>query len=280
MILTNDVIVHMLSMLGVVKDIGNAAMVCTKFRDAANDNDALWKEIAIRRYGERVTIATARIYDNNFKQMIKDDNIRGAMPTLQGVWKSSWKYNTPDGQRFYCCLVTSIKLDRLRNKVLIFLDARGERDLRSPRTSGIWIRETSNNDNVQQHLTSLIDNRRLSADVRIHNPDNVTLLNYRSYSFPQRRGCHKGVLEIDAWLFTIPGSYHFCYANAIPDKYRGLFPDYDECMLFELKQGQTLMDVLSSSFTLNEETPFDGDTPQTEQERWAEHLYTPGSHLI
>lgn len=115
-----------------IRDVAKAALVSKQFCDAVKE-DSLWQEFAERRYGSHVTSATKHLYDT-YKEMMQDDNRRGALPTLRGTWESRWKYNNshrfPD--RFYCCTIVGIQWHRPSNKLLLYLDARGERDLSSP----------------------------------------------------------------------------------------------------------------------------------------------------
>ena len=47
--------------------------------------------------------------------------------------------------------------------------------------------------------------------------------------------------------------------------------DYEECPLFKLEEGETLMDIFTS-FSLENESPFSSDTDAGWEERWLPHL--------
>ncbi|KAL7574201.1 hypothetical protein ACA910_014876 [Epithemia clementina (nom. ined.)] len=277
-LLSDNLLVLVLLTVGDPKDIHAASLVSKRFHHVANLEE-LWKELAVRRYGIRITETSAALYGNDYKQMVTDDNIRGAMPCRFGLWKSAWINNTGrPGDPFYCCLITGMKLDRMRQKLLIYLDARGSGDLRLPETSGIWIRNLSD---YRERLQSILPRKlppRPNADgsynmhiiVNVnHNVTSLKFVSLLSSSSPQISGGRfKGYLEVDQSLFSRAGSYLFCYANAIPN----YLCDYGECTLFTLAEGgQTLMDIFTK-FCFADETPFDSDSPKLENERWEPHL--------
>ncbi|CAB9498626.1 expressed unknown protein [Seminavis robusta] len=250
--LPQGLVVAVLSQLG-PKDIGKAAAVSRKLEAAAND-ESLWETLARRYYGSRVARSTRSMY-GSYKDMVRDDNRRGALPTLHGLWKSPCHNNSPTS--FYCCLVVCIKWHRPSNMLWLYLDARGESDLRHPGTSALWFRELGTNKNVP-----LLGARNAFAGT----PSNV-----QQYDFVPdpnavgRNDRFKGVLQIDASLFSRAGSYEFCYANAI------LHRDYQECSLFTVDREQDLMDVFTS-FSLENESPFASETEAAWNERWRPHL--------
>jgi Potato inhibitor I family/F-box domain len=261
-------LVNVLSLLG-IPDIGAAARVSKQFSCAAND-ESLWEKLAVRRYGSRVAHATRSLYDS-YKLMMQDDNRLGALPTLQGgLWKSTaWRHN--DSRHFYCCLIVCIKWHRASNKILLYLDARGESDLRRPQTSGIWLREPESNNIVQ-----LEDRIRPNANGAVYIGDllGIPRHNVREYEFVRdpadapRNGRYKGVLQIEAHIFSRAGSYQFCYANANPS----VFKDYSECTLFTLADEKNALMAAFDSFSLESDYPFAADTVTSWNERWAPHL--------
>jgi hypothetical protein len=246
---------------------------------AAND-ESLWEMLAVRRYGSRIAHATQSLYDS-YKLMIQDDNRLGALPTLQGLWKSSWRHN--DSQHFYCCLIVCIKWHRPSNEILLYLDARGELDLRRPETSGIWLREPDSNNVVQ-----LEDRIHPNEDGSGYMDDlfGIPYHNVREYEFvmdpsdaqtrPGHNGHYKGVLQIDAHIFSRAGSYQFCFANANPS----IFRDYNECTLFTLADEENALMDAFDSFSLESESPFAGDTVTSWNERWAPHLTPDASKNV
>ena len=152
--LPQDVLVVILSQLE-IEDIGHAGRVSKTMHTAAND-ESLWEILAIRRFGSHVALSTRYLY-NTYQEMVLDDNRSGAMPTLNGLWKCPWRYNNRTS-RFYCCLVVCIKWHRPSNNLWLYIDARGESDLRRPGTSGIWLRDlgTNNRLTLEDRLTDRI----------------------------------------------------------------------------------------------------------------------------
>lgn len=267
--LPKDVLVAVLSKLG-PQEIG-APMEVSKALSAAAKDESLWEIFAVRRFGVKVSQATRSLY-GSYREMVMDDNQRGALPTLHGLWKSQWHYNSTN--RFYCCLIVCIKWHRPSNQLWLYLDARGESDLRRPETSGVWLRELGTNRTVQ-----LEDRVRPNPDGSFQMGDIMGIpRNVRPYEFlpdpssgrNPRSDRLKGILKIDANLFSRPGSYQFCFANAAPRLER----DYQECTLFTLGTNETLMDAFDS-FSLEADSPFARDTETAWKERWAPHL--PGA---
>lgn len=256
MILSSEIIVHILSILGTPQEICKASLISSTFRDAANQQ-GLWEELANRRYGPRVASATKHLYHHSFKLMMQDDNRLGALPSLHGLWNSDWRHNGLNGMH-YRCLITCIKWNRANHKILLYLDARGESDLRSPRKSGIWIRDpsTSATETLEQRNLPPRPNADGSYFInQLTNPFNVTKYEYISLLPKQVQGHYQGMLVLDEALFSSHGSYQFCYANPTPNFQR----DYDECHLFTIESGQSLMDIFSS-FSLEVDSPFDAAT--------------------
>lgn len=73
--------------------------------------------------------------------MVRDDNVLRAVPTLTlgpedgGTLPCPWRKNTP--AYFFLCLLVELKFHREDNELRLYLDARGERDLRHPEDSSI-----------------------------------------------------------------------------------------------------------------------------------------------
>jgi hypothetical protein len=267
--LSREVLVGVLSVLGNPQDIGKAAMTSQQFAQAAAE-PALWKELAEHRYGSHVVKGSLHLYQGNYRRMVLDDNRQGALPTLSGTWASAWRHNSQ--HTFYCCLVTGVKWHRVSNRVWIYLDARGEADLRHPNKSGIWLRNPSTG--TAQVLEQRVLPPRPNPDgsYYLRDIEMNSLMNVREYDFVSlpgvtSRGHFQGALLVDAGLFRLPGAYEFCYANATPHVGR----DYDSCTLFTIEPGQSLKDVFPA-FSLEQETPFALETPTMRQERWRPYL--------
>ena len=276
--LSNDLLIRIFSTLS-TKDVGATACAYKKFNDVINndDSEALWVELAVRRYGERVAHSTKSLYNNSFRLMMKDDNCLGALPTLKGTWTCPWRFNHVG--RFYCCYITCLKLDRPANKLDVYLEARGESDLRSPQTSGVWIRDpvtgaakqTPGTASETHRQVVRTQNRDGSVSFVLHSPGNEFVScqedqdqreeeRNRFGAIPAGNGQYryKGVLRIDAGRFSA-GSYRFCYANSNPSFDR----DYDETELFTIQTDQSLIDVFTT-FTLKSDSTFnDNSNPQS-----------------
>jgi Potato inhibitor I family len=211
--------------------------------------------------------------------MVIDGNCRGALPTLNGLWKCPWRHNRPGGS-FYCCLIICIKWHRPSNRLWLYLDVRGESDLRSPGTSGVWFREGGGTNNVVELEDRIITNQNGTVFLTdlMGIPQHV-----RQYAFfPEDAGAahrndrFKGVLEIDANLFSrTGGTYEFCYANAA----HRVVCDFETCALFTLEHGQTLIDAFPT-FSLESESPFASDTDAVWNERWAPHLIASAANNL
>lgn len=258
-------------------DIGRAAAVCRAVREAtADDSSTVWKELAERKYGTRIVQATIELYDANYRAMLQDDNQRGALPTLYRMlvnegdiegdvcWACPYTRNRPN--YYFCCLIACIKYDCRNDNLLLYIDARGEPDLRRPETSGLW----RNQRPLRQEDTQVV--QPLGA-------------HFEFQSYPHHHdlplGHYKGVLTIDAAevMNAGPGTIRFCYANRAR-----FFCDYRKVSLFEILPGQTSWKQVFAAaatatggdgtvrkvvYTLPTESPFDGDTEQVERARWA-----------
>lgn len=118
--------------------MAECSLVRQYFYHAASEPE-IWREMAIRKYGERVAEATIPLYQGNWKDMVADHNMRGAFPTIILDKPLFGFYKLNNTRRFYCCMVKGLQWNRCDKILRLHLDARGETDLRHPRDS--FIRE-------------------------------------------------------------------------------------------------------------------------------------------
>lgn len=265
--LPKEILFHVFSILGSVKDIEACAGVSRLFRAVANE-PALWKELADRKYSARVSEATVHLYgdDASYKAMMKDDNARGAFPTLHKVLKCAYRYNRSN--YFFCCLITCIKWNRGDKKIRLYIDARGESDLREPWTSWVFKKR----DPYSHHRR----HRGQRALPEMFNPlqdGEETRCRYQSLlSAESLPGHYKGFLVVDEDFFDEAATYEFCYANR-----NNGFADYQRVELFKIKEGGSLADVFTTQdgteYTLANESPFQNDDQEgVERQRWQPHV--------
>lgn len=236
------------------QDIGNGAQVNKQFHSAASESDIVWKAVAHGIYGEELAESTLCEYNGNWKEMVKDDNRLGACPTLYNIETCAWKSNGIATARFgaahYYCTISCVKWDRRKKIVRVYIDVRGEADLRAPLQSGIRL----GSDNG----CSQIDNRGWD---------------FVSEAKDERPGHYKGYIIYNESSFEPPfsdsGKCTFCYANTM----QGDWADYETVKLFSFSPGNKLRD-----FFKNEEgcfeyssfrSPYADDTELKEVERWS-----------
>jgi hypothetical protein len=255
--LPKDLLSNIFAYLGTARELGTCAQVSILFRDAAKE-ETVWKELADRKYGAHVSQGTVHLYAGSWKSMIKDDNRLGAIPTLRGLWKCEYKFNRND--YFFCVLVTCIKWQRSNGEVLLYVDARGESDLREPWTSTIW-----KGDNPSSRMVS-----RPFSRGRLPSQEHASC-GFTSVLSEERPGHYQGVLGFDESFFNGGNHYMFCYANS----HFGL-SDYRHVHLFKIEEGQSLDQVFAShpgfTYTREDEAPFANETLQENRERWLPHI--------
>jgi hypothetical protein len=173
------------------RDLAACALTCKAFSQAASCPTLLWRVRAVHRYGLEVAEASETLYDSNWKALVADDNRKGALPTLLDHKPCNYRWNR--AHQFYCCLIVAIKWNRLMGEIRIYLDARGETDLRPP--DGSSVRMENEDEGVESQMT--VQGQWVSE-----------LSQEES-----RPGHYKGYLAFPHFAFMSPGIYKFCYAN-------------------------------------------------------------------
>lgn len=273
---------NVFSYLETAQEIEQCACV-SKFYQIAASEQALWKELAGRKYSSRVMEATITLYSGNYKTMVVDDNKLGALPTLklETPFKcSSFRYNK--STYFFSSLVTCIRYDLQNKKLQLYIDARGERDLRPPWSSGISRQEVGGSP-----ATTIPRNVTTAEAMQMVHPayqfsPEVTCRAFQSLLPREQQGHYKGILEIDHDFFDTTGSYFFCYANGGRN---ALMQDYKSVHLFDVREGESLMDAFSLPithdggsasaqyyYTARDDSPFANDDEESEKERWRPYL--------
>jgi F-box-like len=232
--LPRDLLVKIFSHLGTPRDVVICSAVCRLFADAASEPE-LWHEVAAHKYGAVVADRTIHLYEGNWNGMVKDDNKRGALPTLTFSKPCFWLYNGNNRWQdtpFYCCIVTGIKWDRHNGKLRVYLDARGETDLRDPRGSSICM----------------------------HGDDQMGSFWAESWREDEgKSGHYKGCLVFDGAIFSREEeTFNFCYANLHHST-----GDYESIVLLT----GTLDSFGFDHYTLDSSL-FESDTPEVELARW------------
>ena len=234
-----------------------------------------WKATAIEKYGVDVVEASSHLYAGSYEYMVKDDNVLGAIPTLDLNAPCPWLRNKPG--YFFLCLIVQLQFLREENELRLYIDARGERDLRNPKDSSVVRRaggETAN-DLAWQGLDQ--DSDMISGEF-------VPVV-----SIP---GHHKGYLSFDAGLFAKPGKYYFSFADVrrneamrsmmmkfeamgAPRSMMAMLRDYPEIPLLEVPGEGGLLAAFADAdgrIRYTSSSPFEKDTEEVERKRFAPHV--------
>jgi len=215
------------------------------------------------------------------KKTFSDDNVLGAIPTLRLNQACPWRMNK--ATYWFVCLLVEVRYYREDNELRLYLDARGERDLRNPGSSSV--RRQSKGDE-KESTTAILRNSSKTEEV-------ITGEFVPQVSVP---GHYKGYLSFDAGLFTKPGTYIFQFAdprrNASIRRIMAameawgrpteslLLQDYPDIPLFEVPEGcENARSGLEEAFAKTSEggtldysmaeSPFANDTDAIEQSRFA-----------
>jgi len=178
-------LVHILSFLADARDILPTASVSKLFNTAVQ-KESLWQEIAYVRYTADLAEASLQEYGGIWKRMILDDNKRCALLYVPMQQPCFYRFNRPD--YFFICIITGVAFDRVQNTIRIYIDVRGESDLRDPIQSSL---SDVSNENARQ-----------------------TVRAFEFHSDVHRAGHYLGHLEFrNPDLQSASKLYSFCYAN-------------------------------------------------------------------
>jgi hypothetical protein len=229
-----------ISFLAKPKDVGSCVQVSKQFQ-SASDSDMVWKTIAHTMYGEELASSTLDLYDGNWKTMIADDNRKGALPTLDTAKTCEWKLNGTmmsihfDQASYYYCIISCIKWDRKNKVVRVYIDARGEQDLRSPNESSIRLMDDDGcacRESIGRFVSELGDDEEKQEQEQRHHG-----------------GHYKGVLlfqesdfdpSMDDHLKDMSGRCTFCYANRMQGSWE---VDYKPVEIFKFSPAFMLADA-------------------------------------
>lgn len=127
--------------------------------------DGIWRKKALERYPP-ATVVLRPCYQS-YLELVMDDNKQNAtiIVPLHNL-SSDYLHNRP-GYYFECC-VLYLQLDKAKDRLRLFFDARGERDLRNPFTSSLGItvhRSHMNRRELRQNVVRLMSKRRELLDL-------------------------------------------------------------------------------------------------------------------
>ena len=229
------------------KELVEYMLVSRGFHQAA-DHPSVWKALAIRRYGETITQATEQaiqerqLYTSLKEAILKDDNVQLAIPTIREPKACDWAFNRHDSLHWhYCCIVQGIKWIRSSDFLYVYLDVRGESDLRPPGHS-----------RITSSAGSIYTAPPVSWHSALPNP---------------RAGQFKGYLAVPTGFFNANTSYFFQYSA----RFAG---DYKRIDLFTLPcnglKGLFGIPATTPSFTLkaDDDSIFEVEDAAKEQRRW------------
>lgn len=126
--LPREIIVKILSHLGTPQELAKCALLSHSFQGIVNDQD-LWKELAIRKYGATVVEATKQLYASeegqpDWKDMLRDDNRLGALPTLMKHVRG--EVTDDQGEEVWGTVdLFAVQWDRVHHCVNFHIDAEG-----------------------------------------------------------------------------------------------------------------------------------------------------------
>jgi len=244
--LPRDVVVKIFSHLGTPQEVVKCSYLSHDIGHATNEPE-LWHELAQIKYGKEIADATSHFYEEDWNAMLKDDNCRGALPTLNLFQPCFWRFNNDhDFQQqvigqdglFYCCIITRIQWDRANSIVRVNFDARGETDLRHPVRSSLSIRSVDG-DSVHSFASARVE---LSV---------------------QQDGHYKGYFLFPQEYFKRNEAYHFCYANMFHEG-----GDYESIAILTRNLARTAFD----HYTLANDQLFENETKEVELARWNQVL--------
>ena len=259
--------------------------------DESGSEHERWKARANEKYGTAVVAATAHLYRGRYEEMLQDDNILGAIPTLTLAPNipCPWRGNTVN----YCfvCVLVALQFYREDNELRLYLDARGEPDLRHPQDSSVVRRDSSTKDEDSAAAAST-SSSSTSSPLAFFNDDISTLISGEFVSEISVPGHFKGYLAFDAGVFAKKGKYYFTFADVrrnpsfrrmmammeargAPATALVMLKDYPDMFLLEVPEDQGLAQAFRNQesgkthYTAVSSSPFEQDTEDTELQRFA-----------
>jgi len=128
-VLPGEILTKVLLFVGDPKDIiSSFGTVCRSYRKAAHAPH-VWHELACIKYGKEIAEASGSLYGGDWRDLMVTDNKRGAFPILSTT-PLVCMYRSNRNQYYFCCIVQDVKWDRVANELRLYLDVRGETDLR------------------------------------------------------------------------------------------------------------------------------------------------------
>jgi hypothetical protein len=242
------------------RDLAKCALACKAFSKAASCPNILWRAIAVHRYGLEVAEASETLYcclnDNDWKALVYDNNMKGALPTLFDPKPCYYSANRT--HYFFCCLIVAVKWNRLKGQIRIYIDVRGESDLTHP--LGSLVRMKGWREGFESETTG--------------GGQWVSELSQEE----TRPGHYKGYLVFPQDDFMASGTYTFCYDDRrFPIT---MMEEYASIPIMTVPSWGGLSDAfICSSRLANAEmqarrtystraSPFAKDTPEREHARW------------
>ncbi|KAL9190037.1 hypothetical protein ACHAXT_007248 [Thalassiosira profunda] len=260
--LPKEVLVETLSYLS-RKELGACHSVCRSVHAACLD-PLLWRGLAVRAYGKDIVNTTAEFY-RSFKEMIMDDNCMGAMPTIDNGVIACHYLNNRIPDYFFVVLIASVKYYRPCNQIRIYIDARGETDLRNPGDSTMERRN--------------LDSDGRSAPERGSTPCDPIQGRFVSELSGRVHGHYKGFVAYNADAFMRQGRYYFTFAdirvNRMLPLMGGGFSDYPSVPLLEVRENNGLLEAFARNGKVvyaGMASPFARDTDEVERRRFEGHV--------
>lgn len=254
-VLPHETLVRSFSFLATGHDLASVMLVCKSFNRAAHE-ESIWKEGCFRKYGSDISEQTVHLYPC-FYEMLKDDNSLGASPIRYNPGKFVYVFN--EDHYFFCCLIRSVKWHRPSKTVQVFVDARGETDLRDPITSGLWRVDRYNGEDTLGLTFARVTTARTVTNL-------VATATHK-----------KAILVYPEDAFAQAGHYVFCYANTrrpwrgLPVRLEQVPPppkDYTNVSILHVKQN--LQDAFAEYSLENGGHP--EDTEDSELELWRQNI--------
>lgn len=127
--LPRDAWLHVLATLGTPRELGKCGTVCRTSQSMVRPdaNPKLWRQVAAYKYGLECAdygFNNTDCYNRNWKELLLDDNRKGALPTIDVNKTLNWNHNPND--QFCCCHVLQIKWNSAQKRIEVYLEARGD----------------------------------------------------------------------------------------------------------------------------------------------------------